>query len=76
MDALLVKKTTGDKACPFNFLYWNILNDHRDDLQSISALDAAYRELDAIPQGELSRIQALAQQYTENIIACQNSEVA
>ena len=28
------KLRTGDKACPFNYLYWNFILDHEDDLRS------------------------------------------
>jgi deoxyribodipyrimidine photolyase-related protein len=37
-----VTRKTGDKACPFNYLYWNFLDRHRDKLESNHRLGRAY----------------------------------
>jgi deoxyribodipyrimidine photolyase-related protein len=37
-----VKEKTGDKACPFNYLYWNFLAQHQDKLSSNQRLSMVY----------------------------------
>lgn len=36
------KEVTGEKACPFNSLYWNFLDQHQDKLKSNPRLHYAY----------------------------------
>jgi deoxyribodipyrimidine photolyase-related protein len=37
-----VKDTTGSKACPFNALYWNFLQHHRDSFSTNPRLSFMY----------------------------------
>lgn len=40
-----VKQRTGEKACPFNYLYWNFLLAHADKLLKNPRMAMAYRTL-------------------------------
>jgi deoxyribodipyrimidine photolyase-related protein len=54
---------TGDKACPFNFFYWDFLNRHRDRLKSLGRMNLVLSHLKRIPPEELAEISALATQW-------------
>ncbi|MEM6762076.1 MAG: cryptochrome/photolyase family protein [Pseudomonadota bacterium] len=41
-----VKEKTGEKACPFNYLYWNFLMENEDRLRSNPRVSMIYRTLD------------------------------
>jgi deoxyribodipyrimidine photolyase-related protein len=43
-----VAKKNGPKACPFNYLYWNFLIEHRDKLGRNPRLAMPYRTLDKL----------------------------
>lgn len=45
---------TGEHACPFNVLYWNFFDRHRDALQHNHRLAMVYRQLDRF-DGEMVR---------------------
>ena len=40
-----VKKTTSNDACPFNYLYWNFLNNQRKKLENNPRMKLVYRNL-------------------------------
>jgi deoxyribodipyrimidine photolyase-related protein len=40
------KARTGDRACPFNVLYWHFFMHHRDNLNQNPRLSMVYRNLD------------------------------
>ncbi|MBW4668051.1 MAG: cryptochrome/photolyase family protein [Cyanomargarita calcarea GSE-NOS-MK-12-04C] len=56
------KERTGEKACPFNFFYWDFLARHREKLQSQGRMSFILANLDRMDEGELQTIQ---QQATE-----------
>ncbi|BAZ46776.1 deoxyribodipyrimidine photolyase-related protein [Chondrocystis sp. NIES-4102] len=57
---------TGDKACPFNFFYWNFLERHRDRLQSLGRINLVLGHLKRIDSSELEQINSLATQWWED----------
>ena len=40
-----VKETTSKDACPFNYLYWNFLNNQRKKLENNTRMKLVYRNL-------------------------------
>lgn len=54
------KQRTGEKACPFNFFYWNFLARHREKLQSQGRMSFILKNLDKMTPHELATVQQLA----------------
>jgi deoxyribodipyrimidine photolyase-related protein len=50
------KERTGDRACPFNFFYWDFLARHRDRLTSQGRMSFILNNLDKMPESELQEI--------------------
>ena len=57
---------TGDKACPFNFFYWDFLNRHRDRLQSLGRMNLVLSHFKRMSETELDQISSLAAEWWEN----------
>ena len=51
---------TGDRACPFNFFYWDFLARHRDKLQSQGRMSLILKNLDKMSEAELAAIRKKA----------------
>ncbi|SPH24416.1 (6-4) photolyase [Defluviimonas aquaemixtae] len=51
-----VKAKTGEKACPFNLLYWQFVDRHRDRFESNPRMAVMYRNWDARDPDERGRI--------------------
>ncbi|MCK8482096.1 cryptochrome/photolyase family protein [Psychroserpens algicola] len=62
-------KKIGDDACPFNSLYWNFLDDKRDQLGDNFRMGMMYNILDKMNPQDLQQIKEKAQ----HIITHQNS---
>lgn len=58
-----VKKRTGDKACPFNYLYWNFVMQHKDKLEHNRRLGFVYKNLERIDETEKKDIKAQARRF-------------
>lgn len=54
---------TGDRACPFNFFYWDFLARHRDKLQSHGRMSFILKNLDKMTTAEREEIHQLAQTW-------------
>ena len=63
------RQRTGDKACPFNFLYWNFLARHQDRLKSQGRMNLVLANLKRISTEELDKIQAQASSWKQKAIA-------
>jgi deoxyribodipyrimidine photolyase-related protein len=50
------QKRTGEKACPFNFFYWDFLARHRDRLKSQGRMSPILRHLKRISAEEIQKI--------------------
>lgn len=61
------KQKTGAKACPFNSLYWNFIDQHRDKLESNPRMGMIYRVWDKNSAEKQNLILEQASQYLENI---------
>ncbi|MFO7703855.1 MAG: cryptochrome/photolyase family protein [Halopseudomonas sp.] len=63
--AYKVTEQTGEKACPFNSLYWHFLLRHRDQLGGNHRLAMVYRNLDRMPEAK----QQALWQWGEHLLA-------
>jgi deoxyribodipyrimidine photolyase-related protein len=50
-----VKEAHGDKACPFNYLYWNFLITHQDKLAKNPRLAMPYKNLARMSEDKKTR---------------------
>ena len=57
------KQRTGDKACPFNSLYWDFLARHADSLRRNPRMALVMKQLEKLPEEELASIRASADQH-------------
>ncbi len=60
-------KRHGNKACPFNSLYWNFYIAQEDKLKSNQRISMMYRLLEKIEPQEKEKITEQAKKYLENI---------
>ncbi len=51
-----VKEKVGDKACPFNSLYWHFMHTHRDLLEKNPRIGMIYRNFDRMEENLRSRV--------------------
>ncbi len=61
------KKKTGDKACPFNSLYWNFYNTHRDKLEKNQRVAMMYRTWDKKSNDEKEELLTQADYYLKHV---------
>lgn len=61
------KKRVGEKACPFNSLFWNFYDKHENKLRKNPRIGMVYRNLDRMPPNEKAAILAQAAFYLENM---------
>lgn len=57
----------GERACPFNSLYWNFYDAHREKLQSNQRVAMMYRTWEKKPNEEKTKILEQAAQYLSEI---------
>ncbi|WP_066425224.1 cryptochrome/photolyase family protein [Anabaena sp. 4-3] len=57
------KERVGKNACPFNFFYWNFLDQHRDKLQTQGRMSFILKNLDKMSTEELESIRQQAQEW-------------
>jgi deoxyribodipyrimidine photolyase-related protein len=62
-----VKKRHGDDACPFNALYWNFLDQHRDRFRSNRRMSVILANLDRFGDDERKAIGAQAQAFLKSL---------
>lgn len=61
------KKKVGETACPFNSLYWNFYNTHRDKLEKNQRISMMYRTWDKKAQQEKEELLTQADYYLNHI---------
>jgi deoxyribodipyrimidine photolyase-related protein len=57
------KKKLGEKACPFNYLYWHFLIRNADPLRSNPRMGLAYKNLDRMDENQQQDIVKQAEQF-------------
>ena len=60
-----VKARNGEDACPFNYLYWNFLEENRVRLGRNPRLVQIYRTLDRLPEHRRAAIRADAARFLQ-----------
>jgi deoxyribodipyrimidine photolyase-related protein len=58
----------GEKACPFNYFYWDFLNRHYDKLKTSGRMNLMLGNLKRIDESEMEEMQKLAKQWREKNI--------
>ncbi len=61
------KARTGEKACPFNSLYWDFMRRNRARLETNPRIGMAYRTFDKLSPEEKKAIERQAAHYLETI---------
>lgn len=59
------KERNGDKACPFNFLFWHFLDEHKAELDRNPRMKMMLKNLERIPQDELVSIKKRSKRFLE-----------
>ena len=65
--AYSLKERTGDKACPFNSLYWNFLITQRKKLEGNPRIGMGYRLIDKMSPKEIEEITSQAKKLLANL---------
>jgi deoxyribodipyrimidine photolyase-related protein len=60
-------KKVGEKACPFNSLYWDFYHRHTDKLAKNPRIGMAYQVLKKMNEEDLAKVLAQAKQYKMDI---------
>ncbi|MDB4021639.1 cryptochrome/photolyase family protein [Litorivicinus sp.] len=63
------KINTGPDACPMNYLYWDFLATHQDQLQNNPRMAMMLRNLDRMDPQKLSAMREDAQQFKMRIVS-------
>ena len=58
-----VSEKTGERACPFNLLYWHFLNRHRERFGGNPRMGQSYRTWDRMEAGHRGRVLEGAERF-------------
>ncbi len=62
-----VKVKTGDRACPFNYLFWHFVDTHRQDFMENGRVSLMANMYDAKPEVEKAEIYSSSQIFIHNL---------
>ena len=62
-----INEKVGEQACPFNYLYWNFLDKHREKLSNNQRLSMVYNTLNKMDPEKLSNIRKDAKSFIRSI---------
>ncbi len=60
------KARIGDRACPFNFFYWDFLDRHRENLSTQGRMSFILNNLDRMSEKEIGEIRQKAKAWREH----------
>ena len=60
-----VSKKTGEKACPFNYLYWNFVDKHREAFEENGRVSFMINMLNKKSDEELNEIRESSEKYID-----------
>lgn len=61
------KASTGEKACPFNYFYWDFLARHRETLHSQGRMNLILASLEKKAPTEIAKMRSLAQAMQDQL---------
>ena len=61
------RQRLGERACPFNALYWDFMDRHAEKLRPLPRLAPVYRQLEQMPTEDLAALRAQAQRHLERL---------
>ena len=61
------RQRLGERACPFNALYWDFMDRHAPRLGHLPRLAPVYRQLERMPAEDLAALRAQAQGHLERL---------
>jgi len=62
-----VTTKTGDKACPFNYLYWNFMIENQDKLKGNPRLGFTYKTLEKMKASQIEDIVGDSKVFLEGL---------
>ena len=62
-----VRKQTGEDACPFNFLYWNFLAEHRERLRRNTRMKMIYGTLNRMKPEKITAMRDAARAFLDAV---------
>ncbi|WP_137166924.1 cryptochrome/photolyase family protein [Salinimonas lutimaris] len=62
-----VSKKTGEKACPFNYLYWRFLDAHQDKLRKNPRMGLVYKSYDRMDAQKIETMRSDGQKFLTKI---------
>ncbi len=62
-----VSQKSGEKACPFNYLYWDFLIRNRDKLQDNQRMRLIYNRLDSLDHDKIKKIKKDAKEFLNKL---------
>ena len=63
-----VSEKQGERACPFNYLYWDFLDRHREKLQTNPRLGMPYRTLNNMSDEKLTQVRSDSARFLNALI--------
>jgi deoxyribodipyrimidine photolyase-related protein len=60
------KARIGDRACPFNYFYWDFLDRHREKLTTQGRMSFILKNLDKMAPEDLEEVRELARSWHES----------
>ncbi len=71
-----VKQRTGDKACPFNYLFWTFLGEYQQSFSKNPRMTMMLKNYSRLPAEELSAMKTLREKHLDSRKAAQLTAAA